>query len=89
MSWAYWKESDRWTEANNEERIIVKRQFSYGRFLGAFGAITNFAIYNAFFVGIYDFRTKELVNMRKVPFVVKFAASTLISVWMCSKLWEK
>jgi hypothetical protein len=25
MSWAYWKESDRWTQANNDERIIVKR----------------------------------------------------------------
>lgn len=25
MNWAYFKEYNRWTQANNEERIIVKR----------------------------------------------------------------
>ena len=25
MNWAYFKEYGRWTQANNEERIIVKR----------------------------------------------------------------
>ena len=25
MYWAYFKENDRWTQANNEQRIIVKR----------------------------------------------------------------
>jgi hypothetical protein len=25
MRWAYFEEYDRWTQSNNEERIIVKR----------------------------------------------------------------
>lgn len=64
MSWAYWKESDRWTKANNEERIIVKRNVSYARFLCGFGVFSNVAVYFAFMSGIYNFRNTELVNMR-------------------------
>lgn len=89
MSWAYFKESDRWTQSNNEERIIVKRQVSYGKFLLALGMFTNAAVYFAFFVGIYDFRTTELVNMRRVPFLLKFGASSLIAYKMCQLLWVK
>ena len=83
MKWAYWKESSRWTQANNEERIIVKRQISYGRFLVGFGIFANAAVYFAFMTGIYNFRTKELLNMRRVPFLAKFAVSTLAAIYMC------
>ena len=83
MRWAYFKEYDRWTQANNEERIIVKRSVSYGKFLGCFGLASSVGIYAAFFVGIYDFRATELINMRRVPFVVKAAVSSLVSYKMC------
>ena len=89
MKWAYWKESSRWTQANNEERIIVKRQISYGRFLVAFGVFANASIYFAFLTGIYNFRTRELVNMRRVPFLAKFAVSRALSIYMCKRLYEK
>ena len=38
--------------------------------------------------GIYNFRTRELMNMRKVPFLAKFAVSSLVSYVMCKKLYE-
>jgi hypothetical protein len=87
MKWAYWKEYGRWTQANNEERIIVKRQISYGRFLVAFGVFTNASFYFAFMSGIYNFRTWELINMRRVPFLAKFAVSTAVSIYMCQMLY--
>jgi len=39
--------------------------------------------------GIYNFRTKEIINMRSVPFLAKFTVSTIVSVYMCRKLYEK
>ena len=89
MSWAYFKEYNRWTQSNNEEKIIVKRQVSYCRFLGVFGVFTNATVYFAFMTGIYNYRTRELLNMRKVPILVKFAVSSAISLYMCHKLYEK
>jgi hypothetical protein len=56
--------------------------------LGLFGLFSNFAIYNCFFTGIYNFRTKEVIDMRRIPFVAKFALSSLIAFAMCKKLWE-
>ena len=88
MSWAYFKEYDRWTQANNEERIIVKRQVAQARCICAFGIFANAAAYLAFMTGIYNYRTKEILNMRKVPFVVKFGLSSLVAYTMSLKLYE-
>ena len=66
----------------------MKRQFAYGRMLTVFGIFTNFAVYNCFFTGIYNFRQSEIVNMRKVPFVLKFAMSSGVAFYMCNKLWN-
>ena len=55
----------------------------------AFGIFANATVYFAFFTGIYNFRSTELVNMRKVPFLAKFAASFLVAFTMCGKLWNK
>ena len=38
--------------------------------------------------GIYNYRTKEILNMRKVPFVVKFGLSSLVAYTMSLKLYE-
>ena len=43
-----------------------------------FASLGSFLIYNAFFRGIYNFRTKEIVNMRNVPFALKFGISVAI-----------
>ena len=82
MWWAS-KDRQRWSSQNNEERIIVKRQFAYARMLGLFGLFSNFFIYNCFFTGIYNLRTRELIDMRRVPFLAKFGLSTLIAFSMC------
>lgn len=89
-SFLFWaaKDRSRWNSQNNEERIIVKRQFAYGRMLGMFGLFSNFAIYNCLFTGIYNFRTRELIDMRRVPFLAKFAMSSAVSFYMCKKLWD-
>lgn len=39
--------------------------------------------------GIYNFRTHEVINMRSMPFAAKFCVSTLVSVTMCVKLYNK
>jgi hypothetical protein len=89
-SFLWWAtgEKQRWNSQNNEERIIVKRQFAYGRMLTLFGLFTNFAVYNCFFTGIYNFRQTELLDMRRMPFLGKFAMSSLVAYYMCSKLWD-
>lgn len=87
MFWAYFKESKRWTAIANEERIIVKRQFWYAHLLAGFGVFTNAAVYNAFMIGIYNFRTYEVMAMSSVPFPLKLAISTAVAGTMCRKLY--
>ena len=87
LRWSY-GEKKRFSTINNEERIIVKRQYAYAKLLFVFGAFTNFALYNCFLTGIYNFRTSELLDTRRIPFVFKFALSTYVSYYMCKKLWE-
>ena len=88
MNWAYWKEHNRWTEANDEERIIIKRQVFYGRCLVGFGLFANAAVYQAIFTGIYNWRTKELLDTKRVPFPVKIAVSGSGAYYLCSTLWN-
>ena len=87
LKWAQ-KNKPQWATSNNEERIIIKRQFAYFKLLLMFGTFSNFAFYNCFLTGIYNFRTTEVLDMRKIPFVAKFAVSTLITYFMCKKLWN-
>ncbi len=56
--------------------------------LTVFGLFTNFFVYNCFLTGIYNFRTTEVLDMRRVPFLVKFGVSSGIALYMCSKLWD-
>lgn len=56
--------------------------------LAVFGVFTNFAIYNCFFTGIYNFRITEVLDMRRVPFPVKIGMSSIIAYQMCKRLWD-
>ena len=76
--WAWWKEKKRWTESNNEERIVVQRHFSHGRFMSGFAVLTSVLTYYTFFRRIYNFRAREILNMRTIPFPIRFGISTLI-----------
>ena len=38
--------------------------------------------------GIYNYRQRELMNMRRVPFPVKLAFSTTVSGLMCYHLYQ-
>ena len=87
MKWAYFKESSRFTQVNNEEKIVVKRHFGYIHMLVGFGLFANAAIYNAFFIGLYNFRTFEVMNMRRVPFPLKIGVSSLVAGILCRKLY--
>lgn len=53
-----------------------------------FGLFTNFAFYNCFLTGIYNVRNVELLDTRKIPFLVKFGCSSLVAYYMCSRLWD-
>ena len=76
--WAYTKEYKRWTEANNEERIIVHRHFSHMRFMTGFTMVATTMTYLTFFRRIYNFRAREIINMRQVPFALRFGISATI-----------
>jgi hypothetical protein len=56
--------------------------------LTLFGLFTNFAFYNCFLTGIYNFRNTELLDMRRVPFPLKFVMSSSVAYYMCIKLWN-
>ncbi len=56
--------------------------------LSLFGLFTNFAVYNCFLTGIYNFRQTELLDMRRLPFIVKFGVSSFVAYSMCKKLWD-
>lgn len=62
---------------------------SYGRFLVGFGFFANASIYFAFMTGIYNMRTREIANMKMVPFPIKLTISSLAAYTMCVKLYEK
>lgn len=87
LKWSY-GEKKLFSETSNEEGIVVKRQYVYKRLLYGFGAFANFAFYNCFLTGIYNFRTKELMDMRRIPFTPKLALSTGLAFYMCKKLWD-
>ena len=88
LSWAYWKESDRWTEANYDERTTVMRHVSQAKILTGFGVFMTGMVYAAFFRGLYNYRTWEVINMRKVPFPLKFGASSLMAGYISYTLWK-
>jgi len=71
----------------SEESIAINRQKVFGRMLMGFGAFANFFLYQAFLTGIYNYRNRELLNMRRVPFVAKVALSTGVSAYMCHLLY--
>ena len=87
--WAYAKESKRWTEANNEERIIISRHFYHGRIMVGVAAVTTGVFYKLFLQGIYNFRAKEILNMRTVPFALKFGISALVGGLMARDMHLK
>ena len=65
----------------------MKRTISYGKFLLGGGIFANVMVYATFLTGIYNFRTQEILAMKRIPFVVKFALSTAVSGFMCHRLW--
>jgi len=56
--------------------------------LFGFGSLANFFIYQAFFTGIYNYRQRELANMRRIGFPFKIGMSSMISGIMCYKLYN-
>ena len=87
MSWAK-KDPERWGAQNNDERLIINRQKSYFKAVMGFGAFSNFFIYQAFLTGIYNYRQRELLNMRRVPLVLKLGISSMVSGAMCYLLYQ-
>ena len=45
-----------------------------------FATLSSSLIYIAFLRGIYNFREREIINMRHVPFVFKFGVAALIGI---------
>jgi hypothetical protein len=56
--------------------------------LFGFGLVANIFVYQAFFTGIYNYRTTELLNMKRVPLPVKLGLSLSVSAAMCFTLYN-
>jgi hypothetical protein len=39
-------------------------------------------------IGIWNFRTQEVMDMKRVPFALKFVVSSVAAYMMCSTLWN-
>lgn len=78
-----------WTtaEASIEDNVVLKRHRNFQRMLVGFGCFTNFFLYQAFMTGIYNYRQRELLNMRRVPIVLKVGLTTAVSGTMCYLLY--
>jgi hypothetical protein len=89
LRWAK-KDMPRWNNLSqrSDERIAINRQKSFFKMLMCFGAFSNFAVYQAFLTGIYNYRYHELLNMRKVPVVLKLTLSTSLTGFMCFQLYN-
>jgi len=48
----------------------------------------NFFLYQAVMTGIYNYRVTEMMNMKKVPFVVKFGLVSAVTSSMCYALYN-
>jgi hypothetical protein len=86
--WAYNQGANSWqTDDDADDKKVVKRTISFGRCLFVGGMFANLAIYNTFLIGIWNFRTQEILDMKRVPFVLKLTLSTAASAVMCHTLW--
>jgi len=39
-------------------------------------------------IGIYNFRTQEVLAMKRVPFALKISVTTIASIGMCYNAWR-
>ena len=73
---------------NSDEKILLKRNKGLKRSLMAYGMVGNFFFYQAVMTGIYNYRIHELLNMKKVPLVVKVGLTSAITGSMCYMLYN-
>lgn len=66
----------------------MDKQYNYRWFLFGLGSLTNFLAYQAFLTGIYNYRNREIVNMRRVPFAFKIGISTALSFSLVYRLYN-
>lgn len=74
--------------SNSEEKILIKRNKGIKNSLIAYGMFGNFFLYQAVMTGIYNYRVTEMMNMKKVPFVVKFGLVSAVTSSMCYALYN-
>ena len=74
--------------SNSEEKILLKRNSGLIKSLTVYGSFANIFLYQAIMTGIYNYRTHELVNMKRVPFVLKLGFTSLITSSMCYILYN-
>jgi cephalosporin-C deacetylase-like acetyl esterase len=66
----------------------LKRNKGLKSSLLVYGMFGNFFLYQAVMTGIYNYRIRELLNMKKVPLLVKFGISSAITGSMCYALYN-
>ena len=54
----------------------------------AYGTLGNFFLYQAVMTGIYNYRITEIINMKKVPLIIKFGVTSAITGSMCYALYN-
>lgn len=67
--------------------MVLKRQTNFKRMMFGFAAFSNFFLYQTFMTGIYNYRSRELLNMRRVPLPVKLVITSAIACGMSYSLY--
>ena len=63
------------------------RHVSQAKLLAGVSLVINGLFYASFLRGIYNYRTREIVNMRMVPIPLKLALSTTFSSYIAYTIW--
>lgn len=83
------RNKDMWKtfRTDSDEKVVLSRLKYHKTLITGFGLLTNFLIYQAFMTGIYNYRSNELLRMRKVPFVLKLGVSSMLSLTMAYTMY--
>lgn len=73
---------------NRDEYMILKQQKKHTNMVVGYGLVANFFVYQSLMTGIYNYRSRELINMRRIPFLFKLGFSSCLSGLMCYYLYH-
>lgn len=75
-------------ELNMNEDLVINKHALYFKMLCLFGLCFDIALYRTFFIGIYSYRTYEIIDFHRISRFIKIPISTILTYFICKKLWN-